>query len=347
MALCHLLFTSYGLPDLTTRKNKILLLTHSADHFCPEKVADRLHALGYEPIRLNTDLHPTEWSYNLSIGENGTESWIGHGSDRISVQEIAGVWLRRAYPPKMTADMDPAYQESIIREASAVQKSLFHQLQGVPWIDQFTRPTGPTDKYTQLVKAEAAGLKVPATLITSDPAAVKQFYQQHAGNIITKMMTPISISMSGDGPSVYTSRVSEEDLADLDGLRLCPMTFQENIEKEYELRIAYVGGQCFAGKIDTTQTERGQTDWKRTEQAIPWQPYSLPEPVQQKLQVLMQSLELEFGAIDLIKEPNGDYVFLEVNISGEWGMLQMYLDYPIGEAIAERLHELIQNQKTP
>ena len=36
----------------------------------------------------------------------------------------------------------------------------------------------------------------------------------------------------------------------------------------------------------------------------------------------MEALGLRFGAIDFIRTPEGEHVFLEVNPSGEWGMLE-------------------------
>ena len=51
----------------------------------------------------------------------------------------------------------------------------------------------------------------------------------------------------------------------------------------------------------------------------------------------MSELGLVFGAVDLICTPSGEYVFLEVNPGGEWGMLERDLGLPISEAIAEAL----------
>jgi glutathione synthase/RimK-type ligase-like ATP-grasp enzyme len=51
----------------------------------------------------------------------------------------------------------------------------------------------------------------------------------------------------------------------------------------------------------------------------------------------MQALGLSFGAVDFIRTPEGEHVFLEVNPSGEWGMLQRDLGLPIAEAIADIL----------
>lgn len=51
----------------------------------------------------------------------------------------------------------------------------------------------------------------------------------------------------------------------------------------------------------------------------------------------MKEMGLGFGALDVIRTPQGEYVFLEVNLVGEWGMLERDLDFPIADAIAEEL----------
>jgi glutathione synthase/RimK-type ligase-like ATP-grasp enzyme len=51
----------------------------------------------------------------------------------------------------------------------------------------------------------------------------------------------------------------------------------------------------------------------------------------------MVNLRLNFGAFDFILTPSGEYVFLEVNPVGEWGMLERDLDLPISTAIADFL----------
>jgi glutathione synthase/RimK-type ligase-like ATP-grasp enzyme len=146
--------------------------------------------------------------------------------------------------------------------------------------------------------------------------------------------------MDADTSFVYTNRVREEDLAQVEALRHSPMVFQELIPKAYELRVAYVAGAAFAGALDATGTSRGHTDWRR---AAPdecrWQKAQLPTEVVTSLQALMSDLGLVFGAVDLICTPAGEHVFLEVNPGGEWGMLERDLGLPISEAIAEALVE--------
>ena len=122
------------------------------------------------------------------------------------------------------------------------------------------------------------------------------------------------------------------------------MIFQNNIPKAYELRIAYVEGECFTGKIDASNSVKGKQDWRYSENDLAyWAPYELPIVEVNKIDELMKRFELSFGAIDMIRQPNGEYVFLEVNPSGEWGMLEKELGYPIATSIAKSLLNRIEN----
>jgi len=111
------------------------------------------------------------------------------------------------------------------------------------------------------------------------------------------------------------------------------MIFQPYIEKEYELRIVYVDGDFFTGKINNSEN----ADWRVAHEGYFWSAYELPEPVKANLTSMMHEMGLYIGAIDMIKGRDGEYYFLEVNPQGEWGMLQKELGFPIAERIADNL----------
>ena len=132
--------------------------------------------------------------------------------------------------------------------------------------------------------------------------------------------------------------MKEEDLLEADLLRHCPMVFQERLTKAIELRIAYVDGNCFVGAIDASRSLKGQTDWRlASPDDCSWSAAEIPEELTAGLKALMRALGLVYGAIDIIKTLDGNYVFLEVNPGGEWGMLERDLNYPISEALADAL----------
>ena len=52
----------------------------------------------------------------------------------------------------------------------------------------------------------------------------------------------------------------------------------------------------------------------------------------------MTRLDLVFGAIDLVVTPDGRYVFLEVNPTGQWAWFPDHITLPIRDAIATLLN---------
>ncbi|MGB8195207.1 MAG: hypothetical protein WCF67_24940, partial [Chitinophagaceae bacterium] len=198
------------------------------------------------------------------------------------------------------------------------------------------------DKLLQLSAARKAGLTTPESIFTNDPDAIKDLFERYNGNLIVKLHGALSKSMEGNTAFFPTTKLTPADLDRLHELAYCPMIFQEYIEKAYELRIVYADGDFFTGMIPNRHA--GVTDWRTIQGGgIAWQPYELPATLQENIHGMMQSLGLVFGAIDVIRNTAGEYVFLEVNPQGEWGMLQKYLDYPIGETIAQKLITRIKN----
>ena len=59
--------------------------------------------------------------------------------------------------------------------------------------------------------------------------------------------------------------------------------------------------------------------------------------VSRRCAAVVRELGLTFGAIDLIRTPEGEYVFLEVNPNGQWAWIENYTGLQIGEAIARQL----------
>jgi glutathione synthase/RimK-type ligase-like ATP-grasp enzyme len=144
--------------------------------------------------------------------------------------------------------------------------------------------------------------------------------------------------MEATSAFLYTSEVRQEDLEEAEMLRHCPMVFQERISKARELRIACVGENFFVGAIDASTSSRGRIDWRLSGPGeCSWQADDIPDDVSLRLKALMRSFGLVYGAIDMIGTSDGEYVFLEVNPGGEWGMLERDLGLPISEALADAL----------
>jgi MvdC family ATP-grasp ribosomal peptide maturase len=320
------------------RHGAVLILTHSADHFTVENVEQALARRGVGSFRLESDRFPAEVRLSARLGPDGSRHWIEDGSAEIESQDVRAVWFRRIWSPRLDEALDPGFREACGRESLA---SLYAFLDGfcpTRWINDPARNQAASVKARQLRLARESGLSVPRTLITNDPRRARAFYDEMDGIVVAKLLTGISQRMEGPAPAVPTSSVRREDLDDLEALRHCPMVFQERIRKEVELRVMYVEGRLFTGSIDARLSAGGAIDWRgATPEECQWRLDSVPEDVARSLKALMRALGLASGAIDLIRTPSGEHLFLEVNPTGEWGMLERDLDLPISEALAEAL----------
>ena len=327
------------MSPLATR-DAVLLLTHSGDFYTVDLVSAALARRGVRPVRFNTDLFPTQVKLSVRAGDELAANLVTEKGDQVSADEVRAVWARKLWTPRMADDLDERYRSMCVNESAAALEGFLDALHETHWVNNLENQRAAENKQRQLRLAARAGLRVPRTLGTNDPAAARQFFAETDGQTVAKLLRPLDVSMDASAPFVYTTKIREEDLAGAETLRHSPMVFQELIPKAHELRVAYVAGEIFAGALDATGTSRGHTDWRlAAPEECRWQKAQLPAEVATSLQTLMSELGLIFGAIDLICTPSGEHVYLEVNPGGEWGMLERDLGLPISEAIATALLE--------
>jgi MvdC family ATP-grasp ribosomal peptide maturase len=321
-----------------SKRATVLLVTHSGDYFTVERVAEALARRGARPVRFDTDLFPEELRLSAALGPGGAEHFLRAGGEEVAASEVRAVWARRVWPPRLSERLDERFRAACVRESGAALEGFFDGLAGARWVNDPVRERAAENKLLQLRAAREAGLDIPPTLLTNDPASARAFYEAEDGRVVAKLLRPLSVSMNEAPFFVYTSDVGAADIEALDSLRHCPAVFQRKIEKRRELRVACVAGRLFAGALDAGGSARGRTDWRLAEPSeCSWSRASLDAPTAARLGTLMRRLGLAYGAIDLIETPDGRLVFLEVNPGGEWGMLEHDLGLPISEAIADAL----------
>ncbi|NHN27926.1 ATP-grasp ribosomal peptide maturase [Flavobacterium jejuense] len=321
----------------------ILCISHSKDYYTIDIVIKRLKELGENVYRLNSDdfSRKLSISYKNTLGEPILE--IIDGSNHITSNLIEAVWYRKLWEITVPEDLDKSYKAIYLQEYNTMRTLFFDSLKNKVWINpiEIDHSIG-ANKVEQLRLAQKAGLIIPESVFTNNSEVVKHFFYNVCNKqVIAKLHGSLSRSMEGNTPFFPTTLVLEEHLQQLsDSLEYCPMIFQRKIEKQYELRVIYVDETFFVGKINATLSETGKIDWRATKEGnIGWDVYELPKDVCSSITKMMKSMGLLFGAIDVIRQKDGQYVFLEVNPQGEWGMLQRDLGYPIGETIAEKLVE--------
>ena len=124
-------------------------------------------------------------------------------------------------------------------------------------------------------------------------------------------------------------------------IRLCPVFSQQYINKRYEYRVMVIGKKVLSCRIDSQASQMTKIDWRHYDfKNVEHKQVELPKDVQEKLLNFMQKIGLNYGAIDFIETPKGEFVFLEVNPSGQWGWITSLAGLKIPEAVAEMLEFL-------
>lgn len=314
----------------------VLLLTHAADHTTVDWVADALLRRGAQPLRVDTDRFPLDWQLGLRH-EGGEDSGFLRLQGRtLALESVQAVWLRQLLPPALGDAVDARFQATCVQECRHVLRALWDRLEGARWVNGLPQVERAAAKLRQLRLARESGLRVPDTLCSNDPEEVRAFHARQSGGVVMKMQTVLAPGMGGGAGNLYTTVIEAADLQDSRGLALCPPLFQERIPKVEELRVIAVDGRLFCAAVRPRAVSGRVDDW-RPQAGLAWLPAELPEAVARRFLALMRRLDLRYGAADFIHTPDDDWVFLEVNACGEWGMLQRDLGLPIADALADAL----------
>lgn len=304
-------------------------------------------------FRWNGESFPLETNVSLEYRTGTTAvGKITHSDRVVAFQDVRAVWNRRQGRSRLPNGLTPVDEDFVVRECTHTRMGAYALLEHASWMNHYRAHEDARNKITQLKYAAGIGLNIPPTILTQSPTEAFRFYQEHNENVICKTINPASFIKPVDGffrpAMVYTSLLPMElTISDFEGTRLIPTLFQAYIEKSYELRITIIGSKVFTALIDSQKSNQTKIDWRRYDDinTPPYCPYKLPKEMEFKLLLLMKTIKLEFGAIDLIRMKNGDYVFLEINPGGQWGWIEDITGQKITEAIADWLiHRDQQNE---
>lgn len=220
-------------------------------------------------------------------------------------------------------------------EFKALSNNFYALFEG-KWL---SNPTKVSVNKLEVMKSTAkVGLKIPDTLITNNKSDLVNFKLKN-GRIITKSIGEITqFDFHGETLHLYTSEVQQEDIVKLPE-RFFPSLFQKLLLKEYELRIFYLNKSCYSMAMFSQANPKTQIDFRLYDNEKPnrWVPYQLPQEIEEKLRKLMELLDLTTGSIDMIKTTSKEYVFLEINPIGQFGMVSYPCNYFLEKKIAQYL----------
>lgn len=321
----------------------ILIITRSDDNESVELVAEAIARKGGHTIRFDTDRYPTEVRLTAYYGASGSGSderlTLTNEEGEFDLREVTAVWHRRLnFGARLPTTLDGQMRHASLGEASAAAHGMLASLKAFR-VDHVRHIRHAENKQLQLQAARELGLDIPRTLTTNEATAARAFARSCEGEVVMKMLSSFAIYDEAKELVVFTNPVKPEDLEDLSGLNLCPVTLQELVPKSLELRVTVVGNRVLTASLDSQVSARAAHDWRRdgVQMLQDWRPYQLPVEIEEKILRLMDYFSLNYGAIDIILTPDGKHVFLELNPAGEFFWLERTPGLPISHAIADLL----------
>lgn len=328
------------------QKKIIVMLTQTVDPHV-EPVAEVLRLRNAQMVRFDLQDFPTNIQLAAKIAPE--YSWQGslvYRDQTLAVEEIQSVWCRRprqfqASPEEYTPPERTFLNLENYRGFLGVLQDMSSLGIGPFWVSRRDKIQAAEFKPAQLRAAQAVGLRVPRTLITNEPDAVRDFYEQCLGQMIAKavakgVLDPDGQYMAGQERFIFTNPVAPEDLEDLAGVSACAHLFQERFSKAMDLRVVVIGQQVFTVGIHA-HSEQAALDWRRSYGDLSYTVETLPGEVEHKLLQLVRSFGLQFSSADFILSPEGEYVLIELNPNGQFYWMAPQTGLPMAEAMANLL----------
>lgn len=314
----------------------ILIVTNREDYTADFAILE-MQRRGIFYVRFNTEDFPQATTVTAIFGDSGIEGHFNTGKGRVHFNEIESVWFRRPVLPVPSSEIeDPAARQFCVIESLAYLEALWRSLDCF-WVSKPDSIRAAESKLLQLTVAEELGFSIPRTLVTCDPSEARAFFE-NIDKIVYKPLRQGRLEYGDTTTLIFTNVVTDRVASQFDRVKYAPCLFQEYVVKGVEIRITAFGAQVFATEIHSQTDERAIDDWRRSGAlTLPYSPHELPAWVEKKCILLLQRLDLVFGAIDMILTPGGEYVFLEINPNGQWAWIEQLTGVPMSRSLVDLL----------
>lgn len=258
------------------------------------------------------------------------------------VSDVKSVLYRRPSPIVINENVELDYRNIVKEEWNYMMNGFWDLLEasGATLVSHPANIRRSETKIRQLQSAAALGLRCPKTMITNDKSALVEFYDHVRAPIVMKKLKTPFIVRHDRLAFFFTKVVRDMDEIDGGALSLCPVIFQEYIEKACDARIVVVGERVFGTKIFSQNDEDGRIDYREAGEKIftmRHEAYEVPHAISEACRTMVNGFGLRFGAFDFIITPRGDHVFLELNPNGQWLWLQLRAEAKISDALCDLL----------
>jgi glutathione synthase/RimK-type ligase-like ATP-grasp enzyme len=237
---------------------------------------------------------------------------------------VEAAWTRRLPMPVAPSASHEENEGYMLREEQKFTRWLIEMQRACTptrWINLPEAAIAAENKFVQLKTARSLGIRIPRTLVTSEPSRFRAFVEREK-KVVAKPLSAFSWEYSsGETLSAFAaildirraSELRDEDIAQ------CVTMYQELIEKTCDVRMVALGESMFAFKI--IQQGEQHFDFRVNflqRDLLRYEPIPVPAGLTNKMTRLMRSMGVNFASADFALTAQGEFVFLDLNPSGQW-----------------------------
>ncbi|WP_413799375.1 ATP-grasp ribosomal peptide maturase [Streptomyces iranensis] len=316
-----------------TDAGQVLILAGRFDPTC-DLVVEELNRRAVPVFRADMAEFPLRLTLAASFSGDRWNGTLSNDRRTLDLASVRSVYYRRPTRPKFPEGMSPEARKVAETEARWGFGGLLSALP-CRWLPPPGKAADAEYKPLQLRVAAEAGLCVPRTLITNEPRAARDFADMIGGPIVYKPFFHVRGTAHGQTVAVYTNVVQPDDLSHPD-IATTAHLFQEWVPKAHEVRLTAIGGRIFAAEIHA-DSDAGHIDWRSDYDSHTYKICDPPPDVAAGALRMLDRLGLPYGAFDFVVTPEGEWRFLEVNPSGQYGFIEQATELPITAAICDYL----------
>jgi Glutathione synthase/Ribosomal protein S6 modification enzyme (glutaminyl transferase) len=287
-----------------------------------------------ELIKLGISIHSSEKFETSSIGKH-------------NISEVKSVWFRRR--PEFS-NKDKLVKSSFSQGSSIAQEMnsslIYEELVVNNFFESLlenSRVIGNVknsslNKMYQLKVAAKLGMLIPDSAVLTCKDDLRKFIKKHTKVIIKPLNNIAFVRQEGVTYSTYT-KIVNETIFDRIPEKFSPALFQRLIDKEFEIRSFYLNEEEYSMAIFSQKNNKTMVDFRKYDHEYPNRrvPFTLPKQLNEKIKHFMKIVGINTGSFDFIYSTAGEYIFLEVNPVGQFGMVSIPCNYYIERHIAETL----------
>ena len=315
----------------------ILIISDFGNDGHIKPVAAELGRRGHQMMVFNPARFPLTIELRVDSSSTGPRAVITWENVDVDLTQVGGVWFRRPGGFVLPEELSAKEVEWLRSECAAFVNGIYATTDAL-WVNEPHKNLRADLKLLQLDIAQRLGFRVPDYTVTNSPEHARSFIEAHPEGVITKGMRMPTLMLDDRAAMMYTHRITEADLEQIESVRYGPTFLQSLIPKARDIRVTIIGEELFAVGIESMTAPEARIDFRAVDiMDLPHVPLTLPEPVTQACHEIIRRLGLSFGAIDLLETPDGDYVFLENNPNGQWYWIEMMTGLPMARAMADLL----------